>query len=159
MSHTPNKTWGFVGSNGKLELTLTLQGSWRLTASKSGSPKLNHVWTSLSGRNIKGTLTSRKSNSVHASMPPISQYQLYSVDSLKYSETLPPKYFVRVIALTPSKRDISLCERNGVISLQPTVEPFSSLVLTNMSYPRSQPQYGTNELNGFSLQFVSSPER
>jgi hypothetical protein len=87
---------------------------------------------------IIGTLTSSILKSVHTLISPIFSYKLYSVATLRHSETLPLENHIRIVALTSDLQRVSFYSVINILYHSSTTELLLSLILIKRSYLSSK---------------------
>jgi hypothetical protein len=81
------------------------------------------------------TLTLSISNSVHTSMSPIILYKSSSVATPKHCEPLSPENYIRIVAIAPDLRKVSVYSAIEFLYHSSTIELLLLLILIKGSYP------------------------
>ena len=86
-------------------------------------------------RKMMGALTLSISNSIHTYSSPIFWYKSCSVATHKHSEPFSLDNYVRIVAVAPNLRKVSVYSTTAFFYHSSTIELLSLLILIKVSYP------------------------
>src|SRR5437762_10251166 len=86
-------------------------------------------------RNMRGTLTSSNSKSVHTLIFNIILYKSCAVATPKHLGPCPPKNYVRIVAFPPILQRVSFCGVTKFLHYSTTIKLWPLIILIEGSYP------------------------